>query len=128
MSVDFIREPLKLFDVAGKVAVITGASGAFGSLASRILAGAGAKLVLAAGNAAELEATAAQCREVGAEVETIAIRPNTEADCDAIMDAGMKRFGALDILVVGSGLNDVAMIKSDEWQRDGSLVVVMGVW
>ena len=41
--------------VIGKVAVITGASGAFGMVAARILAGAGCKLVLAAGNSEALE-------------------------------------------------------------------------
>ena len=48
---DLLREPARLFDVRGKVAVITGASGAFGALASRVLAAAGARLVLAAGRA-----------------------------------------------------------------------------
>ena len=63
--------------------------------------------LLAAG---ELDATAVQCRDLGAEVATVARRPNDEADCEAIMQAGVDRFGALDILVVGSGLNDVSPI------------------
>ena len=48
---DVIRNPASLFDIKGKVAIVTGASGAFGTLAARILAGAGAKLALVAGNA-----------------------------------------------------------------------------
>lgn len=107
---DLLREPARLFDVRGKIAVVTGASGAFGALASRVLAAAGARLVLAAGKAGELDATALGCRDLGAEVATVARRPNSEADCDAIMQAGMDRFGGLDILVVGSGLNDVSPI------------------
>jgi NAD(P)-dependent dehydrogenase (short-subunit alcohol dehydrogenase family) len=107
---DLLREPSRLFDVRGKVAVITGASGAFGALASRVLAAAGARLVLAAGKPGELEATAAQCRELGAEVVGVARRPNTEADCRTIMQTAVDRFGRLDILVVASGLNDVAPI------------------
>lgn len=127
---DFIKNPLKLFDIRGKVAIVTGASGAFGSLASKILAGAGARLVLAAGKAAELEATAVECRAVGAEVETVALRPNSEADCEAIMAAAVKRFGGVDILVVGSGLNDVAPIGEMSLERfekvmDGN---VTGAW
>ncbi len=47
---DFIKNPASLFDVKGKVAVVTGASGAFGALAAKILAGAGCKLVLTAGS------------------------------------------------------------------------------
>jgi NAD(P)-dependent dehydrogenase (short-subunit alcohol dehydrogenase family) len=107
---DFIREPGRLFDIKGKVAVVTGASGAFGSLASRILAAAGARMVLAAGKAEELAATAEECRSVGAEVETVARRPSSEADCEAIMEAAVNRFGGVDLLVVASGLNDVSPI------------------
>lgn len=105
-----LQNPAQLFDVRGKVAVVTGASGAFGALAARVLAAAGTRLVLAAGKAAELEKTAAECRQIGAEVITVARRPNAESDCDVIMQAGMERFGGLDILVVGSGLNDVSPI------------------
>ena len=53
---DFLKNPLSLFDVKGKVAVVTGASGAFGALAAKILSGAGCKVVLTAGNKKELDA------------------------------------------------------------------------
>ena len=53
MSLD---NPLSFFDVTGKVALITGASGAFGAVAARCLSGAGCKVVLAAGNAEAMEA------------------------------------------------------------------------
>ena len=49
MSEDFLKNPLSLFDVKGKTALITGATGAFGALAAQVLAGAGCNLVLAAG-------------------------------------------------------------------------------
>ena len=107
---ELLKNPLRLFDVSGKVAVVTGASGAFGALAARVLAAAGARLVLAAGKAVELESIATHCRELGAGVVTVARRPNGEADAEAIMQAGMDRFGCLDILVVGSGLNEVSPI------------------
>ena len=47
---ELLKSPHQLFDVAGKVAVVTGATGAFGSVASRVLSGAACKLVLAGGN------------------------------------------------------------------------------
>jgi NAD(P)-dependent dehydrogenase (short-subunit alcohol dehydrogenase family) len=103
---DWLKNPAALFDVRGKVAVVTGASGAFGALAAKVLAGAGARLVLAAGNRKALDDTAQACRELGAEVCTIARRPGTGDDCAAIMDLGLDAWGGLDILVVGSGLND----------------------
>jgi len=114
---DWLSNPASLFDVRGKVAVVTGASGAFGALASKVLAGAGAKLVLAAGNETALEETAAACRLLGAEVRTVVRRPSTEADCAAIMDAALQDFDALDILVVGSGLNDPMPIVDMSLER-----------
>lgn len=108
---DTLKNPLSLFDVSGKVAVITGASGAFGALAAAILAGAGAKLALVAGKAEVLEETAAACRDIGAEVEAINMRPTDEASCAAIVAQTVMRFGRVDILVVASGKNDVSKIS-----------------
>jgi NAD(P)-dependent dehydrogenase (short-subunit alcohol dehydrogenase family) len=105
-----LANPLSLFDVKGKVAIVTGASGAFGALAAEVLAAAGARLVLTAGKNKELEAIAGKCREIGAEVEAVNNRPTTEADCEAIVDAARIRFGRVDILVVASGKNDVSKI------------------
>jgi NAD(P)-dependent dehydrogenase (short-subunit alcohol dehydrogenase family) len=127
---DWLRDPSSLFSIKGKVAVVTGASGAFGALASQVLAGAGAKLVLAAGKASELEETAERCRTLNAEVATVARRPNTEADCEAIMQAALDRFGGLDILVVASGLNDVSPIVEMSPERFGKVMEgnVTGAW
>jgi NAD(P)-dependent dehydrogenase (short-subunit alcohol dehydrogenase family) len=123
-------DPAQLFSVRGRIAVVTGASGAFGALAARVLAAAGARLVLAAGKHAELETTAQQCRELGAEVVTVARRPNDEGDCEAIMQAGVEHFGGLDILVVGSGLNDVSPIVEMSPERFENVMHgnVTGAW
>jgi NAD(P)-dependent dehydrogenase (short-subunit alcohol dehydrogenase family) len=108
---DWLKNPQSLFDVSGKIAVITGASGAFGALAAQVMAGAGARVLLAAGNAKELEKSASDCRALGAEVETVLLRPNSEQNCDAIIARAIERFGGVDILVVASGKNDVAKIN-----------------
>ena len=110
MSADFLSNPLSLFDISGKTAIVTGASGAFGALAAKVLAGAGANVVLAAGKAAELKAVACRCEALGAKVASVAVRPGTEANCDSIVEAAVTAFGRLDILVVGSGKNDVSKI------------------
>ena len=107
-----LPNPLAMFDVRGKVALITGASGAFGMVAARVLAGAGCKLVLAAGKAAELAAIADECREGGAEVIEVNIRPDSEAACAALVTRAVEAFGRLDILVVASGMNKVAKIDA----------------
>lgn len=105
-----LKNPALLFDVRGKVAIVTGASGAFGALAARILAGAGAKLALVAGNAAALAETAEACRQLGAEVHSINARPTDETACEGIVAETVTQFGRVDILVVASGKNDVAKI------------------
>lgn len=80
-------------------------------MAAKVLAGAGASVALAAGKAAELKSTADECAALGAKVVTITKRPNSEANCEAIVAAAVEEFGRLDILVVGSGKNDVAKIN-----------------
>ena len=105
-----LKNPALLFDISGKVAIVTGASGAFGALAARILAGAGAKLVLVAGNAGALKETGEACEAMGADTHTINARPVDEAACDAIVAETVNHFGRVDILVVASGKNDVSKI------------------
>src|SRR6516162_2973552 len=110
MSEDFLRNPLSLFDIRGKTAIVTGATGAFGAMASKVLAGAGANVVLSAGNAEALKKVASECEKLGAKVETVAKRPSSETHCDAIVDAAVKKFGRVDILVIASGQNKVSKI------------------
>ncbi len=105
-----VADPLKMFEVAGKTALVTGASGAFGTVAARVLAGAGCNLVLTAGNADALENIAEECRASGARVETVNARPADEAACAAMVAKAQDAFGSLDILVVASGMNKVAKI------------------
>jgi NAD(P)-dependent dehydrogenase (short-subunit alcohol dehydrogenase family) len=125
-----LEDPSLLFSVRDRIAVVTGASGAFGGLAARVLAAAGARLVLAAGKSAELEAIATQCRELGATVGTVALRPGSERDCETIMQTGIDQFGSLDILVVGSGLNDVSPIGEMSLERFEKVMHgnVTGAW
>ena len=101
-------DPSKLFDVAGKVAVVTGATGAFGKVAATTLGRSGCKLVIAGGNVAELGGMADELKAEGVEVATAAHRPDTEADAQAIVDVAVEAFNGVDILVVASGMNDVA--------------------
>ncbi|MGZ3321965.1 MAG: SDR family NAD(P)-dependent oxidoreductase, partial [Xanthobacteraceae bacterium] len=110
MSEDFLKNPLSLFDVSGKTAIVTGATGAFGAMAAKVLAGAGANVVLCANNAGELQKVAAECGKLGGKTEVVPKRPSSEANCDAIVAAAVKTFGRVDILVVASGQNKVSKI------------------
>ncbi len=106
-----MANPLSMFDVKGNVALITGASGAFGMVAARILAGAGCKLVLVAGNQTALDEIAEECRDMGADVTAINTRPTDEDICNGLVAKAVQAYGKLDILVVASGMNKVALIN-----------------
>ncbi|WP_316164928.1 MULTISPECIES: SDR family NAD(P)-dependent oxidoreductase [unclassified Bradyrhizobium] len=107
---NFLKNPLSLFDISGKVAIVTGASGAFGALAVQVLAGAGAKVAAVAGNLEALEKTAADAKALGAEMLSIQARPSDEKTCDDIVAKTVAAFDGVDILVVASGKNDVSKI------------------
>jgi NAD(P)-dependent dehydrogenase (short-subunit alcohol dehydrogenase family) len=107
---DLFRNPHSVFDITAKVALVTGASGAFGTVAAKTLAGAGCRLALAAGNADALNTIAGECRALGADVVELNSRPETEQACQAMVESAVEAFGRLDILVVASGMNKVAKI------------------
>lgn len=109
-----LANPLLMFEVKDKVALITGASGAFGMVAARVLAGTGCKLVLAAGNQQALDKIAGECSDMGAEVTAVNTRPDDETACNALVENAVEAYGKLDILVVASGMNKVALINEME--------------
>jgi NAD(P)-dependent dehydrogenase (short-subunit alcohol dehydrogenase family) len=120
MITEKIRNPLSLFDVRDKVAIITGASGSFGHACAVALGALGAKLLLASGTAEELEAVVNDVRDVGGKVASIVRRPDTLEDAEAISKAALDAYGRVDQLVVASGTNKAGFIESqsyEDWQR-----------
>ena len=119
-----------LFDVSGKSAIVVGATGSFGKVVCATLGKAGAQLTITAGNAAELEALRAELAATGIEAVAVNLRPNTETDCQAIVDAAVAAYGRVDILVVASGVNDVAMIGDLTPERFQKVMLanVDGAW
>ncbi len=103
-------DPSTLFDVRGKSAVVVGATGAFGKVACATLGAAGARLTIAAGNGGELSRLGEELSAAGIDAHAIPKRSNSEADAAAIVAAAVSAYGALDILVVASGMNDVSPI------------------
>ncbi|MDE0303363.1 MAG: SDR family oxidoreductase [Albidovulum sp.] len=93
----------KLFDLTGKSALISGATGALGGAAARALSGAGAFVTLAGGNEEKLARVAMNLRDEGAGVATFAARPADAATCDAMVAAAAAGGRGLDILVSASG-------------------------
>ena len=102
---------LSIFDVKDRVALITGASGALGMVAARVLAGAGCKLALASGNRSALDQITEACRGMDVDVTAINTRPSDEETCNGLVAQAVEAFGRLDILVVASGMNKVALIN-----------------
>ena len=102
--------PGALFDVSGKSALIVGATGAFGKVACAALGSAGARLTVAAGNAAELSKLNEELAQAEIASHSIARRSNSESDALAIVEAAVTAHGGVDILVVASGMNDVSPI------------------
>jgi len=125
-----VIDPSALFDIAGKSAVIIGATGSFGQVVCATLGKAGAKLVIAAGNANALETLGVELGHAGIAAVRVARRPDTEADCDAIVAAAVEAYGGVDILVVASGMNDISPIEDMEPERFHKVMLanVDGAW
>jgi NAD(P)-dependent dehydrogenase (short-subunit alcohol dehydrogenase family) len=100
-----LPSPASVFDLAGRSAVVTGATGAFGEQAAYALAGAGAHVTLAGANAEKLEAVAKAIADAGGAATTVARRPATEDDVAEIVAAAAAAGDGLDIVVAGSGTN-----------------------
>ncbi len=119
MISETLKHPLNLFDVRGKSALITGASGAFGRGVALTLGSLGANLTLASGSKSELDAVGEECRSVGAKVTLVYRRPDTLEDAEAMRAAALEAYGAIDQLVVASGFNKAGFIhemKYEDWQ------------
>ena len=101
--------------LAGKTAIVTGASSGIGEATSRLLAQKGCNVVLAARREDRLNALAG---ELGAlPVPTDVTEP---AACAALVARTLERFGALDILVNNAGLGlygSVAEGDPEDWRK-----------
>lgn len=119
-----------LFDIEGKSAIVVGATGSFGKVVCATLGKAGAILTITAGNKDELAALQDELSVAGIDATSVNLRPNTEADCQAIVDAAVSANGGVDILVVASGMNDVGLIGDLTPERFQKVMLanVDGAW
>lgn len=93
-------------DLTGRVALVTGASSGFGARWARLLAAAGAKVVLAARRVERLETIAAEIRAAGGEGLSVALDVADEAATVAAYDAAEARFGTVDTIVANAGASN----------------------
>jgi NAD(P)-dependent dehydrogenase (short-subunit alcohol dehydrogenase family) len=104
--------------LAGRVALITGASRGLGKAMALALAGAGAKAALVARDEAALAAAAAEARRLGAEAEIFLCDVADEAAVSELERRVIARFGHVDILINNAGINirkDVVDFTLEEW-------------
>ena len=80
----------------GRVALVTGASRGLGLEIARAYAGRGAKLVIAARGGDRLAAAAA---ELERRTEVAALTLDVSEDAEQLVEAGLRRFGRIDVLV-----------------------------
>jgi 2-deoxy-D-gluconate 3-dehydrogenase len=100
------QQPINnLFDISGKVALVTGASGGIGIAVCNALAERGARLALVDINASALENQKKVLMSAGASVETYLGHVEKKADCENIAAAVVGAFGTVDILVNLAGIN-----------------------
>jgi NAD(P)-dependent dehydrogenase (short-subunit alcohol dehydrogenase family) len=144
-----------MFDLSGKVAIVTGSSKGIGRAIAEALARAGAKVVISSRKAEACEEVAAPLRKEGREVEVIPCHIGKRADCERLVAKTCDRFGTVDALVCNAavnpyygplnGLTDEAFdkvmqtnVRSNLWlanlvrpemaaRRDGAIIIVSSI-
>ena len=99
--------------LAGKVAVVTGASKGIGAAIARALGAQGASVVVNyASSQAGAEKVVAAIRAEGGTAVAVGGDVSKAADAQGLIDAAVKKFGRLDVLVNNSGVYEFAPIES----------------
>lgn len=109
-----------LFDVNGKVALITGATGGFGKAAAMGLAAAGVKVMATARTLSTLERLVKEIRGEGGEAAFSPGDPVNHEDVKRVVKNTVDTFGGIDILVTAAGINKVKPIIEqpvEDWKE-----------
>ena len=121
---------LDRFSLAGKIALVTGASSGLGAGFAVALAEAGADVVLAARRRDRLEAACREIEQLGRAALAVQTDVTDPAQCRAAVQAAVGRFGRLDVLVNNAGLGTAvpALRETPEQFREVIDVNLMGAY
>ena len=109
-----------MFDLQDKVAVITGGNGGIGFGMAQGLATEGARIVIAARNAAKSAAAVDLLKSSGAQALAIEADVTNEDSVSRLFEQAKARCGRIDILVNNAGINirkPAQSLAFDEWQQ-----------
>ena len=108
-----------MFSVQGKVALVTGATGALGSVLSKAYGYAGAKVFMTGRNEAKLKALEEEFKAEGIDCAYYVADPAVEEQVDGLVKACVDQYGGVDILAVAHGYNKPQPILEQsvaDWQ------------
>jgi len=101
-----MRQAAEMFDLTGKVAVVTGGSRGIGRAVAEGLAAAGADVLIASRKAEACERAATESAAVtGRRAVGVGCHVGRWADCDHLVDAVYNEFGRCDVLVNNAGMS-----------------------
>ena len=110
---------LQIFNLSGRVAVVTGAGGGIGRSAAEVLAGAGASIVCGDLDEAAAEKTAATIVEGGGKALAQGIDVSRKAEVDALVDRAVQEFGRVDVMANVAGIAaDGLLVEASDAELD----------
>lgn len=94
-----------LFDLSGKVAIVTGSSRGIGRAIAIRMAQHGAKVVISSRKAEACEKVAEEIKEAGGDAIVVPCNVSDKAQLQALVDATVKQWGRVDVLVCNAAVN-----------------------